>query len=151
MIYRIVKDLVARAAARLETDDPHQTEKLRRASTHWFRHTSITHQADAGIELRHLQRNARHARLDTTGLYLHAEEKRNGMRQWNNTDLRNKPEFGRIGNTASGIAVARPKINHTMSAAAKFAGWRLSALGAWTLSAGTPPSDRDRGMPNASF
>ncbi len=75
MIYRIVKDLVARAAVRLEADDPHQAEKLRRASTHWFRHTSITHQADAGIDLRHLQRNARHARLDTTGLYLHAEEK----------------------------------------------------------------------------
>lgn len=74
MIYRIVKRLVIRAAARLEADDPHQAEKLRRASTHWFRHTSITHQADAGIDLRHLQRNARHARLDTTGLYLHAEE-----------------------------------------------------------------------------
>ncbi|MCB1770864.1 MAG: tyrosine-type recombinase/integrase [Candidatus Competibacteraceae bacterium] len=74
MIYRIVKSLVIRAAARLEADDPHQAEKLRRASTHWFRHTSITHQADAGIDLRHLQRNARHARLDTTGLYLHAEE-----------------------------------------------------------------------------
>lgn len=75
MIYRIIKDLVARAATRLEIDDPYQAEKLRRASTHWFRHTSITHQADAGIDLRHLQRNARHARLDTTGLYLHAEEK----------------------------------------------------------------------------
>ncbi len=74
MIYRIIKELVMQAAARLETDDPHQADKLRRASTHWFRHTSITHQADAGIDLRFLQRNARHSRLDTTGLYLHAEE-----------------------------------------------------------------------------
>ena len=74
MIYRIIKVLVTQAAARLETDDPNQAEKLRRASTHWFRHTSITHQADAGIDLRYLQRNARHSRLDTTGLYLHAEE-----------------------------------------------------------------------------
>ena len=74
MIYRIIKDLVAKAAARMETDDPHQAAKLRRASTHWFRHTSITHQADAGITLRFLQRNARHAKLDTTGLYLHTEE-----------------------------------------------------------------------------
>lgn len=75
MIYRIVKMLVAKGAARLQADDPHQAEKLRRASTHWFRHTSITHQADAGISLPFLQRNARHARMDTTGLYLHAEEK----------------------------------------------------------------------------
>jgi site-specific recombinase XerD len=74
MIYRIIKDLIGKTAARMEPDDPHQAEKLRRASTHWFRHTSITHQADAGIDLRFLQRNARHARLDTTGLYLHAEE-----------------------------------------------------------------------------
>lgn len=80
MIYRIVKDLVAKAAARLEADDPHQANKLRRASTHWFRHTSITHQADAGIGIQFLQRNARHARIDTTGLYLHAEEK-----EWHDT------------------------------------------------------------------
>lgn len=74
MIYRIVKDLVNKAAVRLEADDPYQADKLRRASTHWFRHTSITHQADAGINLRYLQRSARHAKLDTTGLYLHAED-----------------------------------------------------------------------------
>lgn len=74
MIYRIVKDLVIRAAERLEPTDPYNAAKLRRASTHWFRHTSITHQADAGIDLNYLRRNARHAKLDTTGLYLHAEE-----------------------------------------------------------------------------
>ncbi len=72
MIYRIVKELVNTAASRLA--DPHQAQKLRRASTHWFRHTSITHQADAGINLRYLQRSARHAKLDTTGLYLHTED-----------------------------------------------------------------------------
>ena len=85
MIYRIVKDLVTRAAARMETTDHHQAEKLRRASTHWFRHTSITHQADAGISLQFLQRNARHARIDTTGLYLHAEEK-----EWHETMERHR-------------------------------------------------------------
>jgi site-specific recombinase XerD len=74
MIYRIIKELVLDAADHLEARDPHQADKLRRASTHWFRHTSITHQADAGIDLRHLQRNARHAKLDTTGIYLHAED-----------------------------------------------------------------------------
>ncbi len=76
MIYRIVKDLVCKAARRLEDSDPYQADKLRRASTHWLRHTSITHQADAGINLRYLQRSARHAKLDTTGLYLHTEDAR---------------------------------------------------------------------------
>ena len=85
MIYRIVKMLVAKGAARLQADDPHQAEKLRRASTHWFRHTSITHQADAGIDIQFLQRNARHARIDTTGLYLHAEEK-----EWHETMERHR-------------------------------------------------------------
>jgi site-specific recombinase XerD len=77
MIYRIIKDLVQQAAERLSATDPHQADKLRRASTHWLRHTSITHQAEAGIGLTYLRRNARHAKLDTTGLYLHAED-----RQW---------------------------------------------------------------------
>jgi site-specific recombinase XerD len=85
MIYRIIKDLVAKAAERLAVDDPYQAEKLRRASTHWFRHTSITHQADAGIDIQFLQRNARHARIDTTGLYLHAEEK-----EWHETMERHR-------------------------------------------------------------
>jgi site-specific recombinase XerD len=74
MIYRLVKELVVHAADRLASEDPYKAEKLRRASTHWLRHTSITHQADAGISLRHLQRSARHAKLDTTGLYLHTED-----------------------------------------------------------------------------
>ena len=48
--------------------------KLKQASTHWLRHTSITHQADAGIELRYIKRNARHESVETTMLYQHAEE-----------------------------------------------------------------------------
>lgn len=74
MIYRIVKDLVARAADALAATDAYKADKLRSASTHWLRHTSITHQADAGISLTHLQRNARHSKLETTALYLHTED-----------------------------------------------------------------------------
>ena len=74
MIYRIVKELVDKAADKLASIDPHGAATLKKASTHWFRHTSISHQADAGIELHFLRRNARHAKLETTGLYLHAEE-----------------------------------------------------------------------------
>jgi site-specific recombinase XerD len=74
MIYRIVKDVVGKGADALQETEPHKADKLRKASTHWLRHTAITHQADAGIELRHLNRSARHAKLDTTGIYLHAED-----------------------------------------------------------------------------
>jgi len=74
MVYRIVKEVLAQAANELESEFPHKAEKLRKASTHWFRHTAITHQADAGIELRYLNKSARHSKLETTAVYLHAEE-----------------------------------------------------------------------------
>jgi site-specific recombinase XerD len=74
MIYRIIKGLVQRAADMLEEQDAWSAEKLRAASTHWLRHTAITHQADAGISLLHLQKSARHSKLETTSLYLHTED-----------------------------------------------------------------------------
>ncbi|MBE8181920.1 MAG: site-specific integrase [Candidatus Portiera sp.] len=74
MIYLIVKDTVAEAAVELESRSPHKAEKLRRSSTHWFRHTSITHQADKGVDIRHLQASARHASITTTQRYMHKEE-----------------------------------------------------------------------------
>jgi len=73
MIYRIVKDVAAKAADQLQATQPHKAEKLRKASTHWLRHTAITHQADAGIELRYLNKSARHSKLETTAIYLHTE------------------------------------------------------------------------------
>lgn len=74
MVYRIVKSVLLSAADALETLEPHKAQKLRRASTHWLRHTAITHQADAGIELRYVNRSARHANLETTKIYLHADD-----------------------------------------------------------------------------
>lgn len=74
MIYRIVKDVMTRAADQLQANQPHKADKLRKASTHWLRHTAITHQADAGIELRYLNKSARHSKLETTAIYLHAED-----------------------------------------------------------------------------
>lgn len=74
MVYRIVKDVLLRTADVLASTQPRQAEKLRKASTHWLRHTAITHQADAGIELRYLNKSARHAKLETTAIYLHAED-----------------------------------------------------------------------------
>lgn len=73
-IYLVVKEVFRRAAAALDTDDPASADTLRRASTHWLRHTSATHQADAGNDIRFIQKNLRHASIETTAIYLHAED-----------------------------------------------------------------------------
>lgn len=74
MVYLISKDVFLHAASSLEAQDPAGAARLRQASTHWVRHTAATHQADAGTDLRHIQRNLRHASLDTTSRYLHADD-----------------------------------------------------------------------------
>lgn len=76
MIYRLVKKTFLNCAKAFEKTRPDFSEKLKKASTHWLRHTSITHQADAGIELRYIKRHARHESVETTMLYQHAEEDR---------------------------------------------------------------------------
>lgn len=73
MIYKLVRNFVIEVAAAMNAQDPARADKLKQASTHWFRHTAITHQADAGIELRHIKKSARHAKIDTTALYLHSD------------------------------------------------------------------------------
>ena len=74
MIYRMVKKIFLDCALSLEKSRPELAAKLKKASTHWLRHTAITHQTDAGIELRYIKRNARHESVETTMLYQHAEE-----------------------------------------------------------------------------
>ncbi|PKO90140.1 MAG: integrase [Betaproteobacteria bacterium HGW-Betaproteobacteria-10] len=73
-IYLVVKEVFRRAAAVLDAADPVGAATLRRASTHWLRHTSATHQADAGNDIRFIQKNLRHASIETTAIYLHAED-----------------------------------------------------------------------------
>ena len=74
MIYRLVKKIFLDCAKTFEETRPDFAMKLKQGSTHWLRHTSITHQADAGIELRYIKRSARHESVETTMLYQHAEE-----------------------------------------------------------------------------
>jgi len=74
MIYRLLKDFFQQSAIELALIDPHKAKKLQKASTHWLRHTAITHQTDAGIEMRYVNKSARHSKLETTGLYTHAED-----------------------------------------------------------------------------
>jgi site-specific recombinase XerD len=74
MVYKLVKHTFMGAADALTASSPSQANKLRHASTHWMRHTSITHQADKGIDIRYLQATARHSSIETTKRYLHKEE-----------------------------------------------------------------------------
>lgn len=76
MLYRIVRRLMQETATRLEANHPEGAARLRQASIHWLRHTSISAQLQAGLDIATVQRNARHSRLDTTGHYLHQEEAR---------------------------------------------------------------------------
>ncbi|MBA2777414.1 tyrosine-type recombinase/integrase [Billgrantia kenyensis] len=77
-LYRLIRDAFRQAAEALEAEEVDhaaaQAARLRAATPHWLRHTALTHQAQAGVELRYLASTARHARLDTTAQYLHTED-----------------------------------------------------------------------------
>ncbi|MFM0412392.1 MULTISPECIES: tyrosine-type recombinase/integrase [Paraburkholderia] len=85
-IYLIVKEVFRRAADALESTNPVGAATLRRASTHWLRHSAASHQADAGTDLRFIQKNLRHASIETTGIYLHAEDDRRHAQTVNEPD-----------------------------------------------------------------
>lgn len=74
MIYRLVKKVVTDAADSIEREAPMSARKLRSASTHWFRHTSVTHGDDSGIGIKYIQASARHDKLETTAIYQHADD-----------------------------------------------------------------------------
>jgi integrase len=71
---QVLKRLFLLAGERLAAGDPEAATHLGKASAHWFRHTALTRQWEKGIPLPHIKANARHARLDTTMLYVHTEE-----------------------------------------------------------------------------
>ncbi|WP_028232958.1 tyrosine-type recombinase/integrase [Paraburkholderia mimosarum] len=75
-IYLITKEVFLRTADALAAVDPVGAATLRRTSTHWLRHSAASHQADAGTDIRFIQKNLRHASIETTGLYLHVEDDR---------------------------------------------------------------------------
>lgn len=73
-VNQILKALLERAAARLEHRAPHKAAGLRQASAHWFRHTSITHDLDAGVPMKAVQNKHGHVNINTTQQYNHAEK-----------------------------------------------------------------------------
>jgi site-specific recombinase XerD len=54
--------------------DAHKAAKLRKASTHWLRHTAPSRTRLTPVSSRYVNRSARHAKLETTAIYLHAED-----------------------------------------------------------------------------
>ena len=86
-LYRLIRKTFQDAARVLEKENgsPAQVAALRNATPHWLRHTAITHQAQAGINLRYLAESARHARLETTSRYLHNEDE-----QWHDEQQRHR-------------------------------------------------------------
>lgn len=67
---------IFKAAAKLASAEGkhHLAARMESASTHWLRHSQLTHQADAGVPLKSIQLNGRHADISTAGLYQHREE-----------------------------------------------------------------------------
>ncbi|MFP3556719.1 tyrosine-type recombinase/integrase [Paraburkholderia sp. SIMBA_049] len=76
-VHDAIKSVFGGAAAWLRARGPEFAERadeLDRASAHWLRHTSGSHQADGGVDLRTVRDNLGHVSLNTTSLYLHEEE-----------------------------------------------------------------------------
>ncbi|MCE4546167.1 MULTISPECIES: phage integrase family protein [unclassified Caballeronia] len=71
---KIFKNVFANAAALVESRTPGGGRHLKRASTHWLRHTHSTHALGHGADLREVSAGLGHADLSTTSLYLKSED-----------------------------------------------------------------------------
>lgn len=75
MLHKIIKSVFEGAAQSADAQGSIEIAAgLRRASMHWLRHTSLTHQVEAGIPLTSVRDNARHASIATTSRYLWTED-----------------------------------------------------------------------------
>lgn len=68
-VYNLVKKTFELAYQQAEIDAPEFCNTFKKASTHWMRHTSATHQLDANVDIRIVQKNLRHANIKTTQIY----------------------------------------------------------------------------------
>lgn len=72
-IHKTIKNACKKISERLKDSDPASAFVFQHVSTHWLRHTSATHQVDAGIDIRTVKLNLRHSLLETTMRYQHTE------------------------------------------------------------------------------
>ncbi len=75
-IYDVLVDAFARCADWTAATDPRAAERIRRATTHWLRHTYGSHAAAAGVPQDVLQATLGHQSPATTSIYLRAGKER---------------------------------------------------------------------------
>jgi site-specific recombinase XerD len=76
-VHDAIKQVFRGSAAWLRTRGPEYADRaaeLERASAHWLRHTAGSRMADGGVDLRAIRDNLGHVSLNTTSIYLHAED-----------------------------------------------------------------------------
>ncbi len=73
MLYKLIRNTCRRISEKVKETDPASAFVITQVSTHWLRHTSATHQVDAGIDIRMVKENLRHSMLETTMRYQHTE------------------------------------------------------------------------------
>jgi site-specific recombinase XerD len=74
-LHKIIKATMKAAADDARTDMRLQiAANLEYATTHWLRHSSASHQLEAGLPLLTVSQNLRHAQIETTRRYLHTED-----------------------------------------------------------------------------
>ena len=74
-IHKVIKQVFTRFGESLTASgEPELGRQVVAMSAHWLRHTSATHQLDAGLSLVQVQRNLRHSKLETTAIYTYVEQ-----------------------------------------------------------------------------
>lgn len=75
-IYELVKESLEKCALSIAVEQPRLAKQLKKASTHWLRHTLGRVWADRGGDLRVLGEILGHSNPATTAIYSRADEKR---------------------------------------------------------------------------
>jgi site-specific recombinase XerD len=73
-LYRVLKHFFRDVAVSISAEDLDSSEKLRRASTHWLRHTFATHGIHNGMTLETVRDLLGHTSLATTSVYVTTEK-----------------------------------------------------------------------------
>ncbi|AOI94154.1 integrase [Burkholderia pseudomultivorans] len=116
VVGRLFKGIFARAADQLALAYPNAATDLRRASTHWLRHTFANHGLDAGADIRDMQELLGHASLGTTTLYTKAD----AVRQFQSVEaLFNAALDGADPPAALGVPAASPPARAEAATAAQ--------------------------------
>lgn len=75
-VYKRLKRFFEQAAEQLQTRDPIGAEQLKKASTHWLRHTHGSNAVEKGVPLEIVRDNLGHSSIATTSIYIHTDKDR---------------------------------------------------------------------------